>query len=139
MFFFVLTFGSFAAIAAAQEKTPDDGIPPIVVAGMDAYKSKGPEEAVKAWIKGSAIDGSKEDMSQSNNLRQIQDFYGTFQGFDLISTRKVSARVRLVYLTLNFEKRPLFAKFAVYHAAQGWILLSFNFNTKEELILPANS
>jgi hypothetical protein len=46
---------------------------PIVIGGLEAYKSKGPEEAVKAWIKGSGIDGSKDALAQANTLRQIED------------------------------------------------------------------
>ena len=103
---------------------------------MDAYKSKGPEEAVKAWIKGSALEGSKEALSQANGLRQVQDYYGSYESFEVINIRSISKKVRIFYVTIDFEKGPLFAKFVVYRADQGWILTSFNFNTKEELILP---
>jgi len=106
---------------------------------MDAYKTKGPDEAVKTWIKGSPVEGSKEALSQSNNLRQIQDFYGSYQSFDLISMRELSPSVRIYYLAMNFDKGPLFAKFILYRAEQGWILTSFLFNTSDTAILPTPS
>jgi len=119
--------------------SPNSDVPPIIVAGMDAYKSKGPDEAVKAWIKGSPIDGSKEAMSQANNLRQVQDFYGSFLSFDVVSTREISPSVHILYLVLNYEKGPLFAKYILYRSGTEWILTSFVFNTSETAILPYQS
>lgn len=53
-----------------------EDLPPVILSGLQAYKDKGPEEAVRIWIKDSPIDGSKAALSQANNLRQVQDFYG---------------------------------------------------------------
>jgi len=113
-------------------------IPHVVIAGLEAYKDKGPDEAVKAWIKDSPLDGNKDALTQANMLRQVQDFYGLYQSFETISTEDLSRRVRVVYLVMNFDKGPLFAKFVTYHSEDhGWVLTSFNFNTKAELILPS--
>jgi hypothetical protein len=38
---------------------------------------------------------------------------------------------------MDFEKGPLFCKFVVYRSEHGWILTNFNFNTKEEQIVPS--
>lgn len=113
-----------------------EDLPPVIVSGLQAYKDKGPDEAVRLWIKDSPIDGSKEALSQANSLRQIQDFYGAYQSFEVISAYEIGHRTRIFYLTLNFENGPLFAKFVVYQSNHRWILTSFNFNTKAELILP---
>lgn len=126
-----------SGLAFAQSHANDD-IPKIVLSGMDAYKAEGAEAAITAWIKGSPIEGSKDAISQANILRQIQDFYGPYKSFDLIRSRNLTPNVRVIYLTLDYEKGPLFAKFTVYQAAQGWILTNFIFNTKEEIILPAS-
>jgi hypothetical protein len=113
-------------------------IPHLIVAGLEAYKEKGPEEAVKTWIKDSPVDGNKDALTQANLLRQVQDFYGAYQSFETISTRDLSRRVRVVYVVMNYEKGPLFAKFVTFHSEDhGWVLTSFLFNTKPELILPS--
>lgn len=132
--FLLLVIGQFVP-ALAQTRTTDD-LPKIIRSGLEAYKAEGPEAAIKAWIKGSPIDGSKDALTQANILRQIQDFYGVYKTFDVISTRNLSPNIRIVYVALNFEKGPLFAKFVVYQTAEGWILTTFNFNTKDELIIP---
>ena len=131
---FLLTCGQSVRAASSQPGT--DEIPKILLSGMEAYKAEGPEAAIKAWIKGSSIEGSKDALSQANVLRQIQDFYGAFKSFDLISSRNLTPATRVVYLALDYEKGPLFAKFVIYRSDQSWIVVNFAFNTKEELIIP---
>jgi hypothetical protein len=134
---FALIFGQFASggtLPDSNQKKAVGDIPPFIVAGMEAYKAKGADEAVKTWIKGSPIEGSKDALSQANALRQVQDFYGAYQSFDVIGTRDLSTKTRILYLILDYDNGPLFAKFVVYHTEKGWILTSFNFNTKDETI-----
>jgi hypothetical protein len=128
---------SVAQTSGLSQKKAADEIPTIILSGAAAYKEKGPDEAIKVWIKGSPIDGSREALSQANNLRQIQDFYGSYQSYDLISIRDVTPKTRILYFVFNFEKGPLFAKFVMFQSEQGWILTTFNFNTKEDAILPS--
>jgi len=112
-------------------------VPHIVLAGLEAYRAKGnAEDAVKVWTVGSPLDGSKMALSETNNLNQVEGFYGTYRTFDVLKVLDLSPKVRVVYLTLDYEKGPLFGRFVVYRTDQGWILTSFNFNTDEEKILP---
>lgn len=137
---FVFVFGQLTSAAQSADsiKKPNVGeIAPIIISGLEAYKAKGPEEAVRAWIKGSPIDESKDALSQSNYLRQVQDYYGAYQTFDIVSTHDITSRVRMVYLVLNYEKGPLFVRFMVYRSDKTWILTNFKFNTQEDVILPA--
>lgn len=120
---------------AAQ--TPNT-VAPVIASGLDAYKAKGPEEAVKAWLKGSPLEGSKEALTQANSLRQIQDYYGAFIGYDIFSVWNISPTTQVQYLALNYESGPVFAKFLIYKKQQGWVLISFSFNTKEDAILPTH-
>lgn len=128
----------FLSSSARAQKPGSDEIPRVILAGMDAYKTDGPEAAIKAWLKGSPIEGSRDALSQANIMRQVQDYYGTFKAFELISSKSLSPSNRIFYLSLNYEKGPLFAKFLVYRSQDSWIVVSFNFNTKEEVIIPSN-
>jgi len=121
--------------AGTPQPDPDE-IPKILLSGFDAYKAEGPEAAIRAWLKGSSIEGSKDALSQANVLRQVQDYYGSYKTFELIQSRNLTPTTRVIYLALNYEKGPLFAKFMVYKTAEGWILVNFSFNTKEEFIIP---
>ncbi|HXZ13309.1 MAG TPA: hypothetical protein VEG64_13050 [Candidatus Sulfotelmatobacter sp.] len=119
----------------AQESAIGE-IPKYLTIGMEAYKAEGADAAVKAWIKGSPIDGSKDALSQANVLRQVQDYYGAYKAFEVIRSTNLSTNIRLTYVSINFDKGPLFAKFLSYRSEQGWILTNFAFNTKPENILP---
>jgi hypothetical protein len=128
----LLSFGQYAL----ADVPATDELPQIILSGLAAYKAEGPEAAVKAWIKGSPVEGSREALSQSNILRQVQDFYGPYKGFHVIRVRNLTPTTRVIYLVLDFEKGPLFTKFTAYRSEAGWILVNFNFNTKEEQVLP---
>jgi hypothetical protein len=127
----------FAQTPAPAKSEVSDRIPHFIVEGFDAYKKGGPDDAFHAWIKGSFLEGSKDALSQVNNLRQVQDYYGAYQSYALISTRDLTPKTRILYMEVDYDKGPLFGKFVVYHSDQGWALVSFDFNTKEQLILPS--
>jgi len=123
---------------AQAQKPGSDEIPKVLLAGMEAYKTDGPEAAIKAWLKGSPIEGSRDALSQANIMRQVQDYYGTYKAFEIIGSRSLSPSNRVLYFAMNYEKGPLFAKFLVYHSPDGWIVVNFVFNTKEEVVIPSN-
>jgi hypothetical protein len=113
-------------------------LPSVVLSGLEAYKAKGPEEAVMSWVKNGPLDGDKDALSQANVLRQVQTFYGSYESFDVISSRDLTQRVRIVYLVMNYEKGPLFGKFVCYRSDREWMVTNFVLNTKETAVLPAD-
>lgn len=143
----VVAFGvvlAFAGSVKAQNTVADEArhhfdVPHVVIDGLIAYHDKGPDEAVRIWIKDSPIDGNKEALNQANNLRQVQTYYGTFRDFEVLGMPSLSERVRTVYLVMNYDKGPVFAKFMLYRSVDhGWLLTSFNFNTVPDVILPVS-
>lgn len=121
---------------ARAQAPPAQHVPAIVLSGLETYRSAGPDEAIRAWLKGSPIEGSKDAMAQANQLREIQDFYGNYQGFDLLGVHSIAPSTHLVYIVLNFAKGPLFGKFLTYRTGQGWVVASFSFNTNPDQVLP---
>ena len=114
----------------------ENELPSIVLAGLNEYKSKGPEAAVKAWIKGSAFETSVEALSQANTFRQVETMYGAYIGYQVVKVKEISKTSKMIYLSLDYEKGPLFASFLSYKNGDKWILASFTFNMKPEVILP---
>jgi len=131
----VLSALFFAGRASAQAVVRTD-IPPVLLSGMEAYKPGNPEQAIKAWTKNSPLEGTQTAADEAINLRQAQSNYGAFQWFDVISNREISARVRILYVTMNYEAGPLFGRFVFYHTDRGWIVTSFDFNLDDSKILP---
>jgi len=91
---------------------------------------------VKVWVRNGPLDGDKSALSQANVLRQIQDYYGAYQSFDLIAAYDLTQRVRLVYVVMNFEKGPVFGKFICYRSDREWMVTNFVLNTKDTEVLP---
>jgi hypothetical protein len=125
----------FSGSAQAQAVVRTD-IPPVLLSGMEAYKPSNPEQAIKAWTKNSPLDGTPAAADKAIDLRQAQSVYGAFQWFDVTSNREISPRVRILYLTMNYEAGPLFSRFVFYRTDRGWIVTSFDFSLDDTKILP---
>jgi hypothetical protein len=114
-----------------------EDVPKIIQFGLETYKSEGPEAAVKAWVKGGPYDGNKDvAVGQATILRQAQGVYGTYRGYEVIREQDISASVRAFYLTLNFERGPVFSRFIVFRSEQGAMITALNFSVKPEDIVP---
>ena len=124
---------------AAQGATSDAAqveLPRIVISGLESYKKDGPDEAVKAWVKDGVLEGSPAAKAASDALREAQATYGAYRGFHVISARNLSGSTVLVYVTLDYDHGPLFAKFIAYRTTQGTVLTSLLFKMDESEILP---
>lgn len=129
----------FPGLSSYCQTSTEAQVPKIIDSGFDAYKATGPDDAIKAWLKGSPIEGSKDAMSQANVLRTVQEYYGAYRSWDFVSTRNLTPSTRILYLVIDYEKGPLFGKFVIYHADPGWIVTSFTFNTNEASVFPSAS
>ncbi len=133
---FLLSFLIVSNLLMTQAFCEDNSPTQIIERGLTAYKKSGAKAAVKAWIQGSAIEGSKEALSQANNLRQIEDFYGKYDSFEIIRTNKITKKVAIVSLVINYQNGPLFARFDTFKNNKGqWVVATFNFHTKITQIL----
>ena len=133
----VLVLACSQYLRAHAPSPATEEIPKIIQFGLDTYKSEGPESAIKAWVKGGPYDGNRDvAVGQANILRQAQGLYGTYRGYELIHEQDVSASVRVFYLTLNFERGPVFARFIVFRSEQGAMITALNFSVKPEDIVP---
>lgn len=135
VFLLCLTLVPLRAQEAEHHQPAPDIIPRFVVNGFNAYRSVGPEAALKAWSEFGALENSKELADQAGYLHQVQNLYGPFEGYAFISSRLLAPRTRVIYLALDYERGPLFAKFVIYRSSQRWLLTSLDFNLREEQIL----
>ncbi|HLG23005.1 MAG TPA: hypothetical protein VI382_09330 [Candidatus Manganitrophaceae bacterium] len=119
-----------------KEDPPKPEVPKIIFSGLGEYGFKGAEAVVKVWMKGSALEESVESLTYVNALKQAESIYGNFLSSSVAHVHPLTTTTLLVYLSINYEKGPLFARFLVYRAKEGWIIPEISFNTKPELILP---
>jgi hypothetical protein len=125
-----------SVLLAPGNATAAQDIPDVIVKGLADYQSTGPDAAVKTWLKGSAVESSPEAQSQGNVFRQIEAMYGKYLGYHVIKIKELTPTCTLAFLTLDYEKGPLFAYFTAYKVAEKWIIANMNYNTKAEAVLP---
>ncbi|MEW6681622.1 MAG: hypothetical protein AB1451_01675 [Nitrospirota bacterium] len=126
----------FLCVSADAATDTKLGVPSPITIGLADYAFQGADAAVKAWVKGSAREGSPEAIIQVNYLRQVESMYGKFQSYHLVQVHALSPLSFIVYLTINYEKGPLFARFLAYRIRNDWVLPDFTFDTKPEAIFP---
>jgi hypothetical protein len=112
-------------------------LPPIIGKGLEAYKRAGVDSAVATWLKGSpaAADPSTA-AGTAAALRRVEQAYGRMIGYDTLYKVALGAHTARFYLTILFERGPLFAWFDTYDSSSGVAVTGFLFNTKPDQILP---
>ena len=125
-------------LASTSSFAEKDSSTSVVIRGLDVYAKGGdPKAAMNSWLKGSALEGSKKAVGQSNTLRQIQDFYGEYKSYEIIKDHQISKRVHTILVVIHYQQGPLFGIFQTYLSNSGkWVVTSFNFNTEANEIFP---
>jgi hypothetical protein len=125
----------FATRLSAEEPSG----PPIIATGFNAYKTEGPQAAVKAWLKGSPLEEDKEAINNANRtLNEMHDLFRPYKSFDIIERHRMTPSIEMLYVAINYERAPMFGKFLVFRRADSWIVTTFTFNTNADKVLPAS-
>ena len=124
-------------LSAQAAERPTD-VPPIVTAGLTAYKAEGSRAALAVWLKGSPVANPATTEQMIASLTPIEAAYGSVLGHEILRVVPLSASVRRIYAIVRYERGPLFMSFDCYHTAGGWIIPTFLTNTRAAEILPAS-
>jgi len=129
---------ALAIASPVRSAEPAPAARSLVEDGVSAYVKGTAKDAIKFWLKGSALEGNPQALTQANSLTQIEDFYGRPVGFDLVKEYEAGPRTRILYFTINYEKGVAFANFQVYRNPAGqWIATQFSFNTDAMKVFPS--
>lgn len=112
-------------------------VPTIIENGFQAYQTSGARSAVKAWLKDSptAVDASiLRDTPEL--LGRVESSYGRYVGFDPVGALHIGKHVTRTLVVILYEKGALYSYFDVYRSTSGWVVLSFQFNTKPDAVFP---
>ncbi|HRQ48823.1 MAG TPA: hypothetical protein PK725_17840 [Rhodocyclaceae bacterium] len=135
----VLAVGLSLAVPAANAESGADSSTELVQAGIAAYRDEGAAAAIRAWVKGGALEGDTNVLSQANMLRQIEDFYGAVKDGDIVREVTISARSRIVYFAINYDNGVSFARLQTYRRHDGgWVATSFFIHTEAAQVFPAS-
>ncbi|CAA0126394.1 Uncharacterised protein [Halioglobus japonicus] len=101
-----------------------------------AYLKEGVEAFIPSLLEGSPLEGEKSILTQANSIRQIEAYYGAYEGYEVIFEKALTSRVRLVYYVMNYEKSPVFGVSTYYKMNDQEVVTNFNFHTEIGQIVP---
>jgi hypothetical protein len=131
LFCLAVTFGE--TLCGAEGASP---VPPVIQAGFDAYANKGPDAAIAAWCKGSYNEGEKSMSSGGDRFRSNERYFGKYESFELLATKAVGKRARLVFVAMCFDRGAMFARFQLYKRSSGWVIQDITWKYKPEELMP---
>ena len=111
-------------------------IPRVIVDGIEKYRFSGADEAVKIWLEPIRPQTQEAAAAYAEALRDAEGQYGKFVGYHLVSIKRLSAATTLVYLALNYEYGPLFARFLVYEYKSNQLVTHIEFGYIPEAVFP---
>ena len=120
-----------AAVGAAQ--TPE--LPPVVRAGLEAYKHQGAAAAFHTWLLGSPIPEA-QILSTKAAFDQMEIGYGHMVGYDVLRVLPLGPHVSRTYVAMLYEKGPVYIFFDCYRGADRWTMTAFYFHTRPDSVLP---
>jgi hypothetical protein len=111
--------------------------PVVIKSGFSEYKSFGSKKAVKAWMKNGPNEISYDSLTLIDDLQQADRLYGNYKNYEIIKTVVLSNSTNVIYVCINYELGPLFAKFIIYDIGGGeWVITRLDVHTNPEIIMP---
>ena len=111
-------------------------IPRIIVDGIEKYNFSGAEEGVNIWLQYGGAQVRAKATLYADALRNAETLYGKFVGYHLVAIKPLSPSSALVYLVLNYERGPMFARYLVYKYKTTEYIPEIEFSLTPEAILP---
>jgi hypothetical protein len=106
--------------------------------GLQTYISSGPRALLEYTMKGGALEGNPQALSQANTLQQIQDIGGKPTSYEIVSATKLSERSVEVLYVVHLEKVAVFGTALIYKTTAGGLTTQLtNFNTLPDKVWPA--
>ena len=121
-------------LAAAPAVESDASIPAVIQAGFDCFQKGQIADGINAWRKGGLLAQSQSP-SYFNSFTEAQSAIGKYRSFEWIMTKSVGASSKVIYLSINYERGAIYARFLVYRA-QDWVVQSMDFNYRPEALMP---
>ena len=94
--------------------------------------------AMKTWLKGSGMEGNTQALTQANNFRQLEDYYGKPESYDILKENTISPRSKMIVFAINYAKGVAFVRFQAYRTKSGeWVSTDFKLHSEAAMLLPS--
>src|SRR5690349_16889235 len=131
----MIRYLALAAVLGGQ--APQRDIPAPIIEGLTSLSAGHCSEAFVAWSRGWT---GPDDVGKQEQLRGSCDVlarFGKLQGYDVLRVVDVGPHVRRVYLVLRYEIQPVYMMLVAYQPTDAWKVITVNWNTIADKVLPA--
>ncbi len=111
-------------------------VPRIVADGLEKYQFSGAAVAVPVWLQFGGLRIQERAANYIAALREAEDYYGKFVGYHVVDMQRLTPATSVVYLVLNYERGPLFARFRVYEYKNTQYVTGFATALAPEAVFP---
>ena len=134
---FTMPYGVIGALALfIVHNAAAESLAPIVQTGFAAWAKSGADLALDAWQKGGLLEGDNKVAAQSGYFRRLDRLVGNFRAYETLETKAVGQNSQIVYLSINFERGAVYARFHLYRSDKGWVVQNMDFSTRPEALMP---
>ena len=123
----------FLRATAAESESP---IPPVIQSGFVFFEKQHPEQGIDAWKQGGLVGEVFPTVANGDYFRQAERTLGKYDSYEWIATKTIGKSSRVIYLSINYARGAVFARFLVYRWEKAWVVQSMNFNTRPEVLMP---
>ena len=134
--FLTTTFCCLLLVVPAQAADSVTQVPPILQDGFNIWAKKGATYAFDTWKAGGVLEDDNKPSVLSNYFFHMDRTVGNFKSFDIIQSKRVSQSSEIIYLSVNFEKAAIYARFLLYRTEKGWVVQNMDFSPKPEALMP---
>ena len=114
----------------------DSSVPSVIQAGFELWPKTGPNIAVDTWRMGGLMQNDNALPMHVNYLKEAQRALGAYKSYELIQSREIGRQSKFIYLSINFQRGAVYARFLMYRAERDWVVQSMAFDTKPESLMP---
>ncbi|TLM60388.1 MAG: hypothetical protein FDZ69_13905 [Deltaproteobacteria bacterium] len=125
---------------AAKPAAAEREIPAVLKSGFEMYAKEGPKAAIECWTRGSAVEGRKEALSQDDDFKLLEEFYGRYVGYEFVREHRITKSTSTCLVNIKYEKGNLYSVFYLYRKPDGeQVITTFNVHTNPQAIWPASA
>jgi hypothetical protein len=123
-------------LRTAVAADPNPQLPAIIQNGFNLWTTKGVSYAFDVWRKGGLIEDSNKPSQLTGYFGRIDRTVGKYKGYELIESKRIGQTTQIVYVSVNFERAAIFARFLVYRTDKDWVIQDMDFSPRPEAIMP---
>ena len=129
--------GCFCIFFAATAQDAGAPAPSIIDRGFQMWaKQQNASYGIDTWKKGGLLEDDNKPIQLANYFSRLDRALGNYKSYDTISVKKINQSSQIIYLSINFERASVYARFLVYRPNKEWLVQNMDFSTRPEALMP---